>query len=249
MPYPMIQWDAEKVAAFWDYECQFQSKYFTATVAPALVKFLRGYLPPGATILDFGCGVGILAEVLLDSGCRVAATDFSKESVEIVNNKLKDRSNFEGAVHHDDMKKLDRTYDAVTVTEVIEHLDDAALDTLVTNVSSFMSEGGLAMFTTPNDEDLPDAMVFCPGCRHVFHRRQHIRSWNSDSLSAYMKGHGLTPVFVDGLDLESVVSRRPAESALRYFNRWLKGRMRWTRYWRGRRKRPHLVCVVRKSGK
>ncbi len=248
MDYPMMVWDAGKIKAFWDYECRFQDKYFTAAVAGSLARFLRGRVCPGMTVLDYGCGVGFLAEALLAAGGRVAATDVSSESVEAVSRKLKGRAGFEGAYIFEELQALNRTFDVITVTEVLEHLDDKALARLLENVKQFLKPGGVAFFTTPNEENLADGMVFCPQCRQLFHRRQHIRSWSRGSLSEFMTGQGLSPIFIGGVDLEAVVARKAGEPLLRYARRWLKGRTRLLKYLGGRRRAPHLVCLVRKGG-
>ena len=63
-------------------------------------------LPPGAEGLDFGCGPGpALAGMLEEAGFAMALYD---------------------PFFHPDMASLDRTYDFITCTEVVEHLYEPA---------------------------------------------------------------------------------------------------------------------------
>jgi SAM-dependent methyltransferase len=50
---------------------------------PAALRRLVAFadLPPGALVLDAGCGPGLVSEALLESGCRVHGIDLSAEMV------------------------------------------------------------------------------------------------------------------------------------------------------------------------
>jgi SAM-dependent methyltransferase len=49
----------------------------------ALLRLVReAGFPPGALVLDAGCGPGLVSRALLDSGCRVIGVDLSHEMIE-----------------------------------------------------------------------------------------------------------------------------------------------------------------------
>jgi hypothetical protein len=67
-------------------------------------------------------------------------------------------------------------------------------------VRRLTAPGGLAMFTTPNTEDLSRNSVYCPFCDSEFHRVQHVRSLTPGSLQDFLVSAGFDVLFCDGLD-------------------------------------------------
>jgi 2-polyprenyl-3-methyl-5-hydroxy-6-metoxy-1,4-benzoquinol methylase len=100
------------------------------------------------------------------------------------------RDNFLGAFQPGDLHRSGRQFDAILVLEVIEHLNDDALETLLGEVHRILESGGVIIFTTPNDEQLENAHIFCPSCEKVFHRWQHVRSWSETRLRQYLEERG-----------------------------------------------------------
>lgn len=72
--------------------------------------------------------------------------------------------------------------------EVVEHLDNAQLSGMLSEIKRLFKPGGYVVVTTPNDEDLGAEKLICPECG--FHRWQHVRSWNSQRLRACFEEHG-----------------------------------------------------------
>jgi hypothetical protein len=54
--------------------------------------------------------------------------------------------------------------------------------------------------TTPNDENIGQAQVFCPTCRRTFHPWQHVRSYTYQSLERQLKDYGFARRFVGLVD-------------------------------------------------
>jgi SAM-dependent methyltransferase len=50
------------------------------------------------------------------------------------------------------------------MSEVLEHLDDAALAAALGEVRRLLVPGGRLLLTVPHDEHLPDGEVICPCC-------------------------------------------------------------------------------------
>ena len=79
-------WTARDIAAFWDWQSKNlsrQEQYFTATMAPGIVKFIREKGLLKGEFLDYGCGAGHLLEQMLSERCvNFYGLDFSADSIE-----------------------------------------------------------------------------------------------------------------------------------------------------------------------
>lgn len=102
------------------------------------------------SILEAGCGRGGVTIPLAALGCRVTAFDVDKESVEYVEEQLRNRS-LPNAVTHtasalsfNDGKK----YDVIVASELFEHVLNPFL--LAQNLKRRMSDNGILIVTTPN---------------------------------------------------------------------------------------------------
>jgi len=180
--YESLEWTEEQVARFWDYESQFPERYFTNRYGDVIIRRLGRFLRQSERILDFGCGMGFLVGHLLRQGFRTAGADFSPRSVQKVRTRFASDQNFLGAFEPRDFAAGQMTFDAVLAVEVVEHLGDAALADTLRMIRGATRRGGVVIFTTPNAERLSESEVFCAGCSRVFHRYQHVRSWDADSL-------------------------------------------------------------------
>jgi len=186
-----IVWDEKLVIKFWDYYSQYPELYFTYQFGGNIVNILSQYVKPGAAILDYGCGTGFIIKHFINNGFETYGADTSSQSVDFVNKQYRDQPNFKGAYLLDDLFKLNKKFDVICVVEVIEHLTDEFLVPLVENVKKLGNPGSKIIFTTPNNERIEDSVVYCPVCEHTFHRWQHVRSWNVQSLTSFMKKNGL----------------------------------------------------------
>jgi 2-polyprenyl-3-methyl-5-hydroxy-6-metoxy-1,4-benzoquinol methylase len=183
-------WDSSLVNKFWDKMSQDPEKYFTYQFGAVIAKKLAKHVRPNGRVLDYGCGTGFLLPHLANQHFQVFGTDTSPESVKFVNERFHEIHAFGGAKLLQQQLATDEEFDAVFVVEVIEHLNDESLAALLSNVRYLLNRGGVAIFTTPNDEKLSDSEVYCPVCDHSFHRWQHVRSWSVESLSEELAQHG-----------------------------------------------------------
>lgn len=182
-----MQWTDEALARFWDYVSQFPEHYFAYQFGDIMLEKLEKYFPGGRAVLDYGCGTGFLMPHLLKRGFHVTGLDFSKKSVQFVNEKFRGNPNFFGAKSIEEILNAKERFDAIFVVEVIEHLSDAHLDETMKNIKKLLSPNGIVVFTTPNNENLPLSTVYCPSCETEFHRWQHIRTWTQKSLRIYLE--------------------------------------------------------------
>lgn len=85
---------------------------------------LKAFLPPGARLLDYGCGIGTDGLRLIDQGYRVAFADFDNPSIKYLEWRLEQRG-LSGAVDVFDVDRfVPAGFDAAYSFDVIEHVDE-----------------------------------------------------------------------------------------------------------------------------
>jgi 2-polyprenyl-3-methyl-5-hydroxy-6-metoxy-1,4-benzoquinol methylase len=233
--YPKMEWTDERISRFWDWQSQYPDVYFTYLFGPAIVASLKRHLRGRKRVLDYGCGVGYLLPHLCACVPEAYGADPSEQSTARTNERLAGTPSFKGAFLIKDLFARRLTFDAVLCVEVVEHLDDAALDTVLSDIRGMLAAGGVAVFSTPNNEDLSKSMILCPATGEIFHRWQHLRSWDRDSLPARLRAAGFDVVEV--IETNMAVSR--SNSPIGLLKRALK------RALFGRPGKPHLVCVAK----
>jgi len=232
------------VKTFWDYESQFPENFFAYRFGDEIIRRLLPYIPARGHVLDYGCGPGNLLEKLLQCDRKVAGLDFSPVTKEMVVQRFRDNNNFTGAFEPKDLKSRAETFDAVIIIEVIEHLYDNQLDELLDNVQTLLRPGGVAIFTTPNEEVLEDSYILCPVSRQLFHRWQHVRNWSSESVGSYLTSHGfqIEVSFTTDFCITFHTSnmKHPFKQKLTTLRKLLKRKLK------PEKNPPHLVAIARK---
>ncbi|VAW76149.1 SAM-dependent methyltransferases [hydrothermal vent metagenome] len=242
--FDLLHWTPEMVKSFWDYESQFPENFFAYRFGDEIIRKLFPYLPAGGNVLDYGCGPGNLLEKLLDRDLNVAGLDFSPAAKQIVIQRFRDNKNFIGAFELKEVGKWAASFDAVIVIEVIEHLYDSQLDELLSNIQTLLRPGGVAIFTTPNEEVLENAHILCPTSGQLFHRWQHVRNWSSKSVENYLTNHdfqiekSFTTDFCITFHTDNM--KAPLKQKLTNLKKMLKFKFN------PGKKRPHLVAIARK---
>jgi SAM-dependent methyltransferase len=99
--------------------------YSAETENSFLVPVVRDYLdslPPGASIIDLGCGNGAALAELRSSGSRLVGLDISESGIRIAKKNWPDIQ-FEVADATGDLSRFGYgSYDAVISTDVVEHI-------------------------------------------------------------------------------------------------------------------------------
>lgn len=122
----------------------------TGTKTPYLRELAR-HLPPGARVLDYGCGIGSDGLLLAEAGYRVEFADFDNPSTEYLRWRLR-RRGVDAAVHDLDTH-VPGGFDCAFAFDVIEHVDDP-----VAFLEEMESRAGLVMVnfleSEPDDQPL-----------------------------------------------------------------------------------------------
>lgn len=107
-------------------------------------------------ILDLGCGRGDLSIFLAKKGSDVIGIDYSKNAIEIANEKLFRENNFKGKLkfYLMDAKKIsfeENEFDIVVSIDLFEHLYPEELEVVSKKISYVLKKDGLLLVhTEPN---------------------------------------------------------------------------------------------------
>lgn len=199
---PFHIWTDVEVQALWDYESKAEENYYALVHGKRLHDEFSQFLKPGDSLIDYGCGVGYLIEQFI-STYDTHGFEFSEASAQAVNDRLKDKGNFNTCWVNGDKDLPLNSFDACTLTEVVEHLYDDHLNNSLDTIHSMLKSDGKLFITTPNEEDLinSSSMMRSP-TGDFFHRWQHVRNWDSKSLEVKLLEHGFKKVSIYETDFK-----------------------------------------------
>ena len=128
-------------------------------------------------VLNIGVGDGMFERQAINAGANVYSLDPSEDAIERLRHELGlGEKAAVGYIH--DIKFSNGSFDAVVVSEVLEHLDDETLRKGLKEVERVLRPGGHLLGTVPARENLQDQMVVCPHCGERFHRWGHSQSFD-----------------------------------------------------------------------
>jgi 2-polyprenyl-3-methyl-5-hydroxy-6-metoxy-1,4-benzoquinol methylase len=236
--YKKLEWTEENLQRFWDYESQFPRRYFTYQVGEVLVKIILKYCKTAKIALDYGSGRGHLIKPLIKQGLKVSALEFSDRSISMLKKDYGGTADFEGVYSLSEIEKLNKKYDIIILSEIFEHLQDKELEETMENVKKLLSNDGLVVITTPNEERLDESMVCCPECQKVFHRWQHVRSWNKTSLKKYLNSYNFDVVDIFAVNLNYEKEKEKFNLRQKIYARIFKNDRKWIY-------KPHLISIIK----
>ena len=240
--YELLVWTDDMVKNYWDYEAQFPKNFFTYSRSYEIIRQIKAYLPDNCTVLDYGCGPGNLIGPLLEAGFRVAGLDASPSARQQVADRFGSREGFLGSFKQSDINESGLQFDAIIVAEVIEHLYDEQLDSLLKTLTTLSTPDTRIVFTTPNEEKLEDCYILCPLSGKLFHRWQHVRNWSQASVRSYLDSRNFKVITSLTTDFDVSFITRGKKHPLRRWWRALHGRLKYLT--RPDKKRPHMVVIA-----
>jgi 2-polyprenyl-3-methyl-5-hydroxy-6-metoxy-1,4-benzoquinol methylase len=146
------------------------------------------------SVLDVGCGNGVMAKDLAAMGCEVVGCDPEPTAVEFARSNAPNLR-FEVAGVYDDPKIVgEETYDAVVATEVVEHL--YLPRALPRFARAALKPGGYLIVSTPYYGYLKNLVVVLTNrwdrAHGVFWDGGHIKFWSRKTLSQLLEEEGFT---------------------------------------------------------
>ena len=118
------------------------------------LTFLRKYAPPGAQVLDVGCGAGYFALELARNGYHVIGFDIAEKAIEAARETLAGNPYTEGfgSLRYEVSSLLEAKgcYDAVFVSGVLHHLPD--VNRAVAHLNLLLRDDGVVVAYEPCHE-------------------------------------------------------------------------------------------------
>jgi 2-polyprenyl-6-hydroxyphenyl methylase/3-demethylubiquinone-9 3-methyltransferase len=135
---------------WWDAESEFKPLH---AINPLRLGWILDHVGTldGKSVLDVGCGGGILAESLAKSGGSVTGIDLAHKSLQVA--KLHGlesgvKVNYEAISAEDIAARQPASFDVVTCMEMLEHVPDPA--SIVRACATLVKPGGWVFFSTLN---------------------------------------------------------------------------------------------------
>jgi 2-polyprenyl-6-hydroxyphenyl methylase/3-demethylubiquinone-9 3-methyltransferase len=134
---------------WWDPTSEFRPLH---EINPLRLEWINGRAPlTGKSVLDVGCGGGILAESMAKKGANVTGIDLSKKALKIADLHSLETGvqvRYELVAAEELAAREPGQYDIVTCMEMLEHVPDPAA--VVRACASLAKPGGKLFFSTIN---------------------------------------------------------------------------------------------------
>ena len=151
-----MHFDAREVNKFndlahewWNLDGEFKTLHH---INPIRLQFMQKHVNlESKTIIDVGCGGGILAESMAQAGADVSAIDLAPQSIEVAKLHLYEsglRVNYECINLEIKADLATNQFDILTCMEMLEHVPDP--NAIIANCYRLLKPGGWAFFSTIN---------------------------------------------------------------------------------------------------
>lgn len=139
---------------------------------------LLSRIPPGARVLDIGCGEGYGTAMIADRAGWTVGCDYAEDTVRHAHDKYRDASIMWVVCDAQRLPFRGDTFDVISSLQVIEHFTDT--DAHLSGVSRALSSGGFHYCATPNI-----ALATPEEADNEF----HLRDFDAPALEAVMRSH------------------------------------------------------------
>lgn len=138
-------------------------------------KWVKSPLP---LALNIGVGNGFLEEYAIKQRWNIHSVDPNEAPI-----KRLRRKGLEAKIGCiEALPYKDSTFDVVFCSEILEHLSSEQLGVGLKEVYRVLKSGGYFLGTVPDQENLNDNIVICPGCEKIFHRWGHQQEFDVERL-------------------------------------------------------------------
>ena len=196
---------------WWDPESEFAPLH---EINPLRVAYIERHAGPlaGKTVLDIGCGGGILAEALADRGARVTGIDMAEMSLEVARMHLLESNleiDYQLATAEEFAARHAGEFDLVTCLEMLEHVPDPA--SIVAAAARTLKPGGKLLLSTLNRNPKAFALAIV-GAEYLLRllprgTHEYRKFIKPSELATALRDTGMRPLDVTGMTYNPLTRR------------------------------------------
>lgn len=190
---------------WWDTEGEFRPLH---EINPLRTDFISQHCNGlfDKTVVDVGCGGGILAESMTRAGAKVTGIDMAQESLEVANlHKLESGLDVDYQLNTAEDFALNNPekYDVVTCLEMLEHVPDPR--SVVNACCDMVKPGGSVFFSTLN-RNIKSYLMAIVGAEHILGlvpkgTHEHKKFIKPSELLSWIDNINLSAKTITGLHL------------------------------------------------
>jgi 2-polyprenyl-6-hydroxyphenyl methylase / 3-demethylubiquinone-9 3-methyltransferase len=191
---------------WWDPEGDFRPLH---DINPLRLEWIGSHAElTGATVLDVGCGGGILAEAMAQRGARVTGIDLSEKALRVAE-LHRHESKLDVRYEKSSVEDFAGEFDIVTCMELLEHVPQPA--SMVAACARLVRPGGRVFFSTINRN--PKSYLFAVvGAEYVLGllpkgTHDYMRFIKPSELSRWSRAAGLRVDEMTGMTYNPVTRR------------------------------------------
>ncbi len=195
---------------WWDPQGEFRPLH---EINPLRLDWIDGRAPLAEkTVLDVGCGGGILAEAMARRGAKVTGIDLAEKGLRVAQLHLLESQlavNYEKASAEEYASMHAGEFDVVTCMELLEHVPQP--ESMVAACARLVRRGGQVFFSTINRN--PKSYLFAViGAEYVLKllprgTHDYLRFIKPSELSRYARAGGLRPEELIGMTYNPISQR------------------------------------------
>jgi 2-polyprenyl-6-hydroxyphenyl methylase/3-demethylubiquinone-9 3-methyltransferase len=196
---------------WWDPEGEFRPLH---DINPLRLDWIAAHAQlEGASVLDVGCGGGILAEAMARRGARVTGIDLSEKALRVAELHLLE-SQLDVRYEKSTVEDFTGEFDVVTCMELLEHVPDPA--SMVAACARLVRPGGRVFFSTINRN--PKSYLFAVvGAEYVLGllpkgTHDYLRFIKPSELARWTRAAGLRTDELIGMTYNPMTRRYRLES-------------------------------------
>jgi len=201
---------SELAHRWWDPASEFRPLH---EINPLRLAWIEGQLPlAGKSVLDVGCGGGILAESMARKGAAVTGIDLAEKALKVAQLHLHETRlpvRYELASAEQYVNAHAAEFDALTCMELLEHVPDPA--STVAACARLVKPGGGVFFSTIN-RNLKAYLLAVIGAEYLLRllprgTHDYARFVKPSELTRWCRAAGLRPLALTGMSYNPVTQR------------------------------------------
>ncbi len=164
----------------------------------------------GLSILDIGCGGGLLSEPMAKLGAEVVGIDASNKNIQVAKYHLK-KSKLKIKYFHSSPEKLKikKKFDIILNMEIVEHVED--IDFFIKESSKFLKKSGV-MFVATLNKTLKSYLFAIIGAEYILKWLPiGTHDWEKfvtpEYLTKICKKNALTLKKIDGMNFNPILNK------------------------------------------